>query len=382
MRNLVVLLDIHCLHTAETGIRKYVENFIDILSEQNNSRHKYVMSPTLPSINKRWNYRRRRVTLFRVVYHLETFLWKQVILPWKAWRINADIIFSPDYFAPMWRTSAHKVVVFHDTFFWDNPEHYGRLWLLYFRRMCLLGLKRKGSVLTISEFSMSKVRQVVPSNINVDFQYHAFRGLRTRVSTDIDVIRVLNLGEKKFFLHVGVFEKRKNIQILLKAFSIFLDGRRSDEYRLVLVGKRPISNGLDDYDAMMDLIEELKLQETVLLPGYLPDAQIKALLMNALAYIFPSTNEGFGMPILEAFEMECPIITSDQPALVEVGSIGALSFPRCNPGALSDLMIQLDEDNVFRKVLIGNGKERLKDFGRDLYFQNMENYFNRVCSKE
>jgi glycosyltransferase involved in cell wall biosynthesis len=100
----------------------------------------------------------------------------------------------------------------------------------------------------------------------------------------------------------------------------------------------------------------------VVLTGYLRDEELSHLYKNALMYIFPSINEGFGIPILEAFKHDLPVLVANNTCLPEVGGNAVLKF---NPFDTDDitLKIKMVLDNIdLRKDMINKGQERLKDF--------------------
>jgi glycosyltransferase involved in cell wall biosynthesis len=114
-----------------------------------------------------------------------------------------------------------------------------------------------------------------------------------------------------YFLYAGVIEPRKNLRVVIEAWR---ELRRSAPVKLVLAGRRRA-------DAP-DLASEPGLE----LAGEVPDEQLAALYSNALAFLYPSLYEGFGLPVLEAMACGAPVIASRDPALTEVAGEAALSL--------------------------------------------------------
>ena len=108
MEKKIVLVDIYQLQLAETGIRKYVEELISLLSESRSAKYEYRFFPENFTAS---------VSESKLRSHWKYFLHKQFILPKQIKILNADILFLPDYYAPIKSQRAKKVVVFHDTFF-------------------------------------------------------------------------------------------------------------------------------------------------------------------------------------------------------------------------------------------------------------------------
>jgi glycosyltransferase involved in cell wall biosynthesis len=378
MKRLTILVDIHCLYTAETGIRKGLEEFIELANRDSNNNHKYIFTPQLSRVQLSKNFRKRVSRFFRILSQLELLFWKQIAIPIKSFFVKADVIFFPDYYAPIWKLRAHKVVMFHDTFFWDSPQHYGKAWLIYFRWLALKGVQRNASLITITNFSKERITQILSFPKDIEVVYHPQRNVSDDIQISQDILRRLDLERQRYFLHVGVFEKRKELPVLVKAFRQFLDQSGNDDFKLVLVGKKAPYARFDDWDEVVRLVDELALTGNVQLPGYLTDAEVGSLYKSALCYVFPSNNEGFGLPIIESFAMGCPVIVSDQGALMEVSGDGALVFKMGEIEDLCSKLMEITENDALRNALINNGRIQLKKFDRDTYFEAMEAYFSRV----
>ena len=105
------------------------------------------------------------------------------------------------------------------------------------------------------------------------------------------------------------------------------------DYNLVLVGQKGPTKDLDDYENLQRLVHQLDLQTNVLFTGHATANQLKWLYENASVYTFPSLNEGFGIPVLEAFSYGLPVIVSEDDAINEIAGNGALSVPSSDPQA-------------------------------------------------
>jgi glycosyltransferase involved in cell wall biosynthesis len=111
----------------------------------------------------------------------------------------------------------------------------------------------------------------------------------------------------------------------------------------------------------------------VILPGYLSDSQVKALYGGAFGYVFPSENEGFGIPIIESMGYGVPVIHSDQAALMEVAGGAGLGFPAGNQQDLTKKMILLTENQALRSELVQKGSERSKQFSPQKFINSFQN---------
>ena len=129
------------------------------------------------------------------------------------------------------------------------------------------------------------------------------------------------------------------------------------------------SKQMNDLPVARNLVQKLALEEKVLLPGFLSDGEIKALYEEAFAYVFPSENEAFGIPILESMGFGVPVIHSDQEALVEVAGGAGLAFESGVQSDLTEKMILLERNNDLKSGLVQAGKTRSKDFSAKKFIE-------------
>ncbi len=132
------------------------------------------------------------------------------------------------------------------------------------------------------------------------------------------------IPDAPYVLSLNTLEPRKNLGTAVRAFARLVEQERIGDLRLVLVGARGW-----DFAAVFDAVERSPaLRERILFPGYVADGDLAALYSGALAFVYPSLYEGFGLPPLEAMQCGVPVVTSDTSALPEVvGEAGRLVAP-------------------------------------------------------
>jgi glycosyltransferase involved in cell wall biosynthesis len=149
----------------------------------------------------------------------------------------------------------------------------------------------------------------------------------------------------RYFLHVSNGEPRKNIERIVAAFRRMT---KSPDVKLIL----KLPKGMEHYrEAGIDVVS-----------GFLSDQDLAALYQGAIAFLFPSLYEGFGMPILEAMGCGCPVITSNVSACGEVAGEGAVVLNPYDEDEIADSMKRLLQDNDYRNHMIKKGMERLNAF--------------------
>lgn len=170
--------------------------------------------------------------------------------------------------------------------------------------------------------------------------------LRSAVSSKTDLV-----ASRPYFLSVGTFEPRKNRLRLLRAFEEATDAM--PETDLVLIGP---AGWLDS--PFQKALAASPARNRIHLPGLVDDPLLRRYYEGAIALVYPSLEEGFGLPVVEAMALGCPVITSDCSSLPEVAGQAAFLVDPMDERALARAMISLVRDPNFRVDMIEAGKER------------------------
>ncbi|MCH7415768.1 glycosyltransferase family 4 protein [Belliella sp. R4-6] len=371
-----VLIDVFYLYVAQTGIKTYMLSICEEVSNRKNSEFEYIISPDFQKVSQSSFFKGKTAKWKNLLFQLLYFLRKQIVVPILSYWYKADVVFSPDILSPIWG-KGKKVSVIHDTFFWDNPEHYQAHWLKYFLFFLKKGLQKNASVITITDYSKGRLKQMNEfKDLRIDV-VHPSSGLTNFVD---NFPKTSNCIAERYFLHVGVMEKRKNLGMLITAFSELIHIPKYKDLKLYLVGQRGPREALDDYDHLAKLVKDQKLETNVIFPGYISNEELSHFFQNATAYIFPSSNEGFGLPVLEAFSFGLPVIISNQGALKEVAGDAALVLNENTSENLVQSMIQILEDESLRLRLREKGIIRVKEFTTEKFFLSLEDTFKDILN--
>ncbi|CAK8714500.1 hypothetical protein GCAAIG_03855 [Candidatus Electronema halotolerans] len=162
----------------------------------------------------------------------------------------------------------------------------------------------------------------------------------------------------KYFMWVGMITKRKNLEVLYRAFAQFIACH--PKYKLVIAGK--FLNSIVE-GSHKKLIHNLNIKSSIIFTGYVPDSELYTLYKNSAAFIFPSIYEGFGIPIIEAMALGTPVITTvDGGATKEVAGNAALFFKRYDADELAERMKEIISNETLRDLLVNKGKQRAEFF--------------------
>jgi glycosyltransferase involved in cell wall biosynthesis len=161
----------------------------------------------------------------------------------------------------------------------------------------------------------------------------------------------------RYLLYVGTLQPRKNLARVIDAFAGLAGDPALAGVQLVLAGKRGWL-----YDDLFAQVTRLGLTSRVVFPGYVEEADLPALLSGALALVFPSLYEGFGIPVLEAGACGVPVITSKTSSLPEVAGDAALLVDPHDVDAIADALLRIATDAELRAELDRRGQENVKRF--------------------
>jgi glycosyltransferase involved in cell wall biosynthesis len=253
------------------------------------------------------------------------------------------------------------IQVFHDAFFYEYPQHYNKIWHYIFKYIGMPAARRSSFIIVPTNYAREKVHFYM--GFPKEKLITIYEGPKTlNPSKDTPKPEWLHkLENEKYILHVGVMEKRKNLTMLIRAFKTLIDNGHK-HLKLVLVGKGNGRVDSDDTEQIHKTISENKLEQHVILLGYVSDKELGLAYENAFMYVFPSFNEGFGIPVLEAFRFNLPVLVADNSCLPEVGGEAVLTFNPFDETDLSKKMTLVLEDENLRAKLIESGSERLNYF--------------------
>lgn len=253
--------------------------------------------------------------------------------------------------------SAPTVLTVHDLIFRHLPAHHKRLNRWYLNLAMPLYCRRASHVITISEHTkrdLVAAYGLAPGKITVVHEA-ASTSFRPQSSEAISTARSRYGLPERYLLFVGTVEPRKNLGRLLSAFETIRSKGLADG--LVIVGQRGWL-----YDAFFAQLEESPARDGVILPGYVPDEDLPALYGGALALVFPSVYEGFGLPVLEAMGCGVPVATSNTSSLPEIGGDAARYFDPLDVASISATLCRLLGDAELQDEMRTRGLARAAAF--------------------
>jgi glycosyltransferase involved in cell wall biosynthesis len=227
-----------------------------------------------------------------------------------------------------------------------------------FARSLYAAATQSNMVLTNSNDTAFKVREI-NSKMNTKVLYGSI-DLKNKNYNNDSVLLRRGLKKGEYLLFISVLELRKNIERLIDAYGLAYEKIRMP---LVIVG----GNGYG-YKKILDHYKDMpeQIRSNIKFLGYVNEEEKYTLLNNANSFVFPSLYEGFGLPIIEAFASNLPVLTSNVGAMPEAGGNAALYIQDpYNTVEISNGLIKIAKDDKIRKELIANIKPQIEKFTVD-----------------
>lgn len=233
-------------------------------------------------------------------------LYEQFIIPFIL--PKDSVLLSPINTGPI--LCRNQLLILHDVAFMDHPKWFSKSFIFFYKLIVPTLVKRVDAVVTISEFSKSRIVtnfkfdtnkiSVIPNGIDLNL----FN--LTPAYNEIKILEKIGVESCNYVLTVCSLEPRKNLKNLLLAWKI--SAFRKNGFKLVLVGTKNSNFSNEDYD----------VDDTVIFTGYVSDSELPSLYRQCHTFVYVSLYEGFGLPPLEALASGVPVVVSNNSSLPEV----------------------------------------------------------------
>lgn len=299
--------------------------------------------------------------------------WTQAGLALQTFKDKLDLLFVPAHTLPlMGKPGLKTVVTVHDLGAEYLPVMHQLKQLIYLKLMTHLQIKSASKIIAVSKATKQDLIKKV--GIDPDKVEVVYEGVDRRVfkpvkgDTLINTLNKFELEKGKYFLFVGTIQPRKNLDRLIKAFSLFVSRGPSSlsplETKLILVGGEGWLA-----DEIYKLPKKLGIEDRVKFLGRVEGKDLPALYSGTIGLTMPSLFEGFGLPILEAMSCGCPVLTSNISSMPEVAGKAAILV---NPDSVSEIV------DGMRKLLDDRVRDKLIDNG----FKQVEKFSWEKCARE
>ena len=291
---------------------------------------------------------------------------------------SIDVLFFPtaSSYVPVF-SRAKKVIVIHDV----TAERFPGLpvdgrrsrWLQTIKST--MSRRQADAIATVSDYSKEAlVDEFGLDRDRIHIISEASDQVFRRLEHPRPTARLVSLGltgARRLVIHVGGFSPHKNVPRLIEAFGHLADRQDCTDVDLVLVGGLEHETSRSAYPDTRDRIHSLALDQRVIVTGFLPDADLVALLNLATVLVLPSMSEGSGLPGIEAAACGCPVIATTESPLPRLLGEGGLYIDPRNPSELIDALNRVltspdRQDYMRRAGLAAAGRLTWTTAARDL----------------
>jgi len=253
----------------------------------------------------------------------------------------ADIFYSPSFMPPLY-TNKPFIITIHDLM---HLFYYSKMHRLYYKQVIARLAKRAKSIITVSHFS----KQQLTALLGIDER------LITVIYNGVDERFSLNeksyILDRPYLLYVGNRRKNKNIPAMLTAFA---QAKIAKDIMFAFTGYAD--------SAILQEAQRLKIDGRIKFLGFIPESELPQLYKGALATIYVSLMEGFGLPILESMASGTPVLTSNVSSLPEIAGTAASCVNPLDIAAIAQGIEQLINNTELRQHYIAAGIERVLNF--------------------
>ncbi len=281
-------------------------------------------------------------------------LWTHTRFAAALWRARPDVTFVPAHTLPLAFPGA-AVVTVHDLGYRHFPQAHPGAARRYLEWSTRHSARRATHILADSEATardLTTFYHISPEKITVVYPGVDTSLAPVRDPAQLEAVRRRYGLPERFLLFLGTLQPRKNIARLVQAYARWRARTPGTDVALVLAGQRGWL-----YDAAWT-----EGVDGVILAGYVDDADIAALYSGALALVFPSLYEGFGLPVLEAMRCGTPVIASTTSSLPEVAGEAALLVDPHDVEAMVQAIARMVDDAALRARLVARGHTQAERF--------------------
>jgi glycosyltransferase involved in cell wall biosynthesis len=351
-----------------TGLGNYSRFIISALRQEYTEEQYSLYTPTLSKHEEASNFYKQNkdITVF------PSGIWKSGSLKsaWRSKRIgrlaekqNIDVFHGLSNELPSGlKSNTKKIVTIHDLIFLRYPEFYPFIDRKIYKSKFKSACKKADEIIAISEQTKNDIIEffkIDPAKIQVVYQ-----GVHPYYNQDLKTRRLLYLLDhyslhQPYFLYVGSIEDRKNAKDLVKAFKLVL-GQVKHDLLLLIVGKKTAYQ-----KEVENEINALRLEQNVRIYNQIPFSDLPYLYKGAVASVYPSSFEGFGIPVLESLSVGTSVVAGNLSAMKEAGGKHALYADPKNHEELASQMVRLANDNEFNEQLLENIDLHLAQFSSE-----------------
>jgi glycosyltransferase involved in cell wall biosynthesis len=375
-----VIMDIRDAQLDRVGVAVYCQNIIrEFIAADDDFEFVFIASNELPKLNININ---KHTVKYIAPSHSSSFI-NKIKWYWSLPRLlkdlKADLYFGPFLKLPFSSYPCKTVFTLHDAASITEGHLVGNFFMKIKNKYFTSSwVNNVDGIICISKFCEEEFTQIFGPSVR-ERSTVIYHGVPFELNEPYDVSlvdenRIISqyTAKKRYLITIGTVYPKKNIERLVEAFSQI----NTSNVDLLICGA-PGANS----DSIFTSPTRYNVVDSVHFLGRIDTSQLKVLLKNSQAFVFPSLYEGFGIPILEAFSMGVPVISSNATCLPEIAGDGALFF---DPNSVDELSKAIDLillDKELAEEFIAKGKSRVSCFSWEKSAKEHKEFFIDVFNR-
>ncbi|HJP17076.1 MAG: hypothetical protein CMD96_08975 [Gammaproteobacteria bacterium] len=347
-----IAIDARVISDKMHGLTRYAYQLIIALAEIDKENEYLLLSneeKILNTVTQNSNFRFLKCNI--KLYSLK----EQFLIPFILKREGVEIYHSPTFSAPIF-APCKVVMTIHDMIHLIQAEHYSPLKNLYYKLIVKTAAQKSFRVITVSENSKKDIIRFL--NVSGDKINSVYGGVDEKFEKQVNDLHKKEVKNKyfihgKYILYIGNEKPHKNASNVIKAFDLFIK-KYGSEYSIFMIG---ISR-----EHIEKVLGHKAPGHFLTIKNISKDADLVPLYQASSLILFPSSYEGFGLPIIEGMACGIPVITSNTSSMPEVAGDAALMVDPENINQISDEIKRTLSDNNLRDALVKKGINRAKLF--------------------
>lgn len=367
------------------GLGRYVQKLIENLEkvDKNNQYFIFLLKENFDEFQpKNKNFKK-----ILADYRWYTFS-EQINMPKILNAYNLDAVHFPHFNVPIFYRKKF-IITIHDLILLHFPTLKGTklnpifYWIKFAAYRLAIGsaVRRSKKIITVSKFSkkdiLAKYSFLKKDKVAVTYEACDFKKEDNIKTGDCgEILRKYGII-KPYLIYVGNAYPHKNLDKLAEAWNIFLDKNKdnkkfADVPYLVLVGKRDYF-----YDKLLEKIDKDNIKN-VISTGFVTDNDLNYLYKEAVAYIFPSLYEGFGLPPLEAMERNLPVAANEHGCMREILGRSAYYFDGKKSDSIVETIEKMFLDSALKNELVRRGRKKILKYSWKKMAQQTKDIYNEI----
>lgn len=369
---MMYVFDISCLDTYASGAKQRFLGLYSELIKKNKNKNFLIIYTSFTEVRRYFNY--PNVTFKKNKFNQDNYIKKifSILYIYFFTLLNSKKIRSIEFFTlPFLKIKkCYNIFTIHDLrrIYFSESIFIKFLYKFFFSFF----LRSADNIIVVSHSIKKEIlsyfNKLKVSVIYNTIDYSSFKKINNK--NLIKIKKKYNLPEK-FILCVGHLERRKNYIRLIKAINIL--NQDKEKINLVIVGQKS-----SETQKIQNIIEELKLKKNIKIFNKLNDFEVRCFYKLSSLFVFPSTYEGFGIPILEAMASKTPMVLSNTDVFREITENKYIYFDQYDPLSIAQNIKLVLGDKKLQKKMINYGNKRIISFTLEKQKKEIHKFYNNL----